>query len=147
MNKWVGAAGVCVNSDRQLLMVLQGKPEEEKRWSVPSGGKEKEETLECCCIREVYEETGYRCKIIKEIKGKTGAFGPVEYNVTYFEVEILDGQPTIHDPDGLIYEIAWKSSEQLKELKFSFPEDKEFLLQYIELKASASNGQFPQILL
>ncbi|MNI15412.1 hypothetical protein D3C73_687090 [compost metagenome] len=41
MNRWVGAAAICVNSDRQLLMVLQGKPEEEKRWSVPSGGKNK----------------------------------------------------------------------------------------------------------
>lgn len=132
MNKWVGAAGVCVNSDRQLLMVLQGKPEEEKRWSVPSGGKEQNETLEDCCIRELYEETGYRCKIIKKIKGKSGMFGPVEYYVTYFEVEILDGQRTIHDPDGLIYEIAWKTSEQLKALQLSFPEDKEFLLQYIE---------------
>lgn len=25
-NKWLGAAAICVNSDRQLLMVLQGKP-------------------------------------------------------------------------------------------------------------------------
>lgn len=56
IEKWIGATGICVNSDRQLLMVLQGKPEEEKRWSVPSGGKEKGETLEQCCIREVYEE-------------------------------------------------------------------------------------------
>ncbi|RED52946.1 NUDIX hydrolase [Cohnella lupini] len=132
MNKWVGAAGICVNSDYHLLMVLQGKPEEEKRWSVPSGGKEKDETLEECCIREVYEETGYRCKIIREIIGKSGAFGSVEYLVTYFEIEILSGQPTIHDPDGLIYEIAWKSPDQLKELIYSFPEDKEFLLLHIE---------------
>jgi aminoglycoside 6'-N-acetyltransferase len=58
---------------------------------------------------------------VKKIKSKSVAFGPVEYHVTYFEVEILDGQPTIHDPDGLIYEIAWKTPEQLKELQFSFP--------------------------
>ena len=31
-------------------MVLQGKEEEEKRWSVPSGGLEKGETLEECCF-------------------------------------------------------------------------------------------------
>lgn len=135
MNRWVGAAAICVNADRQLLMVLQGKPEEEKRWSVPSGGKEGDETLEDCCIREVYEETGYRCKINRKIKDKAGAFGPVEFHVTYFEVEILGGEPTIHDPDGLIYEIAWKTYEQLHDLHFSFPEDKEFLLQYIEQRA------------
>ena len=135
MNQWIGACGVCINSDKQLLMVLQGIPEEEKRWSVPSGGLEQGETLEECCIREVYEETGYLCKIIKKVKEKSGAYGPVEYLVTYYEVEIVGGQPTIHDPDGLIYEIAWKTPEQIKKLEFSFPEDKEFLLQYIEGRA------------
>ena len=34
MTHWVGATGVCINSDGQVLMVLQGKPEEEKYWSV-----------------------------------------------------------------------------------------------------------------
>lgn len=137
---WVGAAGICVNMDNQLLMVLQGKPEEDKRWSVPSGGKEQKETLEECCIREVYEETGYRCKVINKVKEKTGAFGHVDYHVTYFEVEILEGRPTIQDPDGLIYEIGWKNSEQLNELQFSFPEDKEFLLQYIDQKVNEIEG-------
>lgn len=135
MNKWVGAAALCVNSDRQILMVLQGKPDEEKRWSVPSGGKEQYETLEECCIREVHEETGYRCKIIKEIKSKAGAFGTVEYHVTYFEVEIKGGKPIIHDPDGLIYEVDWKTPEQLNDIDLTFPEDKEFMLQYIEHRA------------
>lgn len=137
MEKWVGAAGICVNSDRKLLVVLQGKPEEDKRWSVPSGGKEPEETLEECCTREVFEETGYRCKVLSKVKEKAGAFGHVDYYVTYFAIEILDGQPIIQDPDGLIYEIAWKTPDQLRELQFSFPEDKEFLLHYIEQKSSS----------
>ncbi|MDR6550185.1 NUDIX hydrolase [Paenibacillus qinlingensis] len=132
MNKWIGSAGVCVNSERQLLMVLQGKPEEEKRWSVPSGGVELDETLEECCIREVYEETGYRCQIIQEIKRKSGTWGPISFDVTYFEIVIVGGQPSIHDPDGLIHEIAWKTSAQLEELPFSFPEDKAFLLSFME---------------
>ncbi|MGG1658444.1 NUDIX hydrolase [Brevibacillus sp. NRS-1366] len=131
MNKWLGAAAICVNSDRQLLMVLQGKPEEEKRWSVPSGGKENEETLEDCCIREVFEETGYQCRVVNKIKNKKGVVGHLEYEVTYFVVEIIDGEPTIQDPDGLIYDVAWKSAEQIKDLNFSFPEDKDFILSYI----------------
>nr|QRZ16296.1 NUDIX hydrolase [Virgibacillus sp. AGTR] len=51
MKKWLGAAGVCVY-DRKVLMVLQGTPEEPKRWSVPSGGLEAGETFEECCVRE-----------------------------------------------------------------------------------------------
>ncbi|RBP07955.1 hypothetical protein DET59_101324 [Rossellomorea aquimaris] len=37
MNEWIGASALCMHEGR-LLMVLQGKEEEEKRWSVPSGG-------------------------------------------------------------------------------------------------------------
>lgn len=41
MEKWIGAAGICINSKGQILMVLQGKPDEKKLWAVPSGGLEK----------------------------------------------------------------------------------------------------------
>lgn len=37
MQKWFGSSGVCINENPELLMVLQGKPEEEKMWTVPSG--------------------------------------------------------------------------------------------------------------
>ncbi|MBB3112863.1 aminoglycoside 6'-N-acetyltransferase [Paenibacillus phyllosphaerae] len=136
MNEWIGAAGVCMNAEGQLLMILQGKPDEEKRWSVPSGGQEQGETLADCCIREVFEETGYRCKVIQELQGKAGAFGPIAYYVTYFEVEIVGGEPTLQDPDGLIHEIAWKTATQLEELPLAFPEDRAFLLRYIAQKES-----------
>jgi 8-oxo-dGTP diphosphatase len=132
LDKWVGAAGICINKNKQLLMVLQGRPEEEKRWSVPSGGQELEETLEDCCLREVFEETGYRSQVIRKIKEKTGSYGSMKYQVTYYELKILEGNPTVQDPDGLIYEVAWKTVDQIKELKLSFPEDKEFLLNYMK---------------
>jgi ADP-ribose pyrophosphatase YjhB (NUDIX family) len=134
MNQWVGAAGVCINSKGQVLMVLQGKPEEEKRWSVPSGGRENDESLENCYIREVLEETGHEINVVEKLTGKQGKHGSVEYVVTYFEVEIVDGTPKIQDPDGLIYDIAWKSIEQIKETKLSFPEDEIFLIELIKRK-------------
>jgi ADP-ribose pyrophosphatase YjhB (NUDIX family) len=42
---WEGASCICINEGK-LLMVLQGKPEEEKLWSYPSGGREAGESLE-----------------------------------------------------------------------------------------------------
>jgi len=134
MNQWVGAAGVCINGKGQVLMVLQGKPEEEKQWSVPSGGRENDESLENCCMREVFEETGYEINVVEKLTEKQGKHGSMEYVVTYFEVEITDGTPKIQDPDGLIYDIAWKSIEQINELKLSFPEDKVFLIHLINQK-------------
>jgi 8-oxo-dGTP pyrophosphatase MutT (NUDIX family) len=50
MPRWKGAAACCLNDQAQILMVLQGKPNEEKKWSVPSGGIEPGETPEECCV-------------------------------------------------------------------------------------------------
>lgn len=72
MKKWFGAAGICVNEEKQILMVKQGKPDEKKLWTVPSGGKEDDETYEACCIREINEETGYDAGVVKPLFIKEG---------------------------------------------------------------------------
>lgn len=119
--KWTGSAAVCINNGK-ILMVLQGKPEEEKRWSVPSGGKMANESYQECCKREVFEETGYVVEVKERVMVKDRV-------VHYFRVEIVGGEPTIQDPDQLIYEIAWKSVEDLIDLPFCFEEDRSFLIE------------------
>jgi ADP-ribose pyrophosphatase YjhB (NUDIX family) len=128
---WKGAAAVCVNELGQLLMVMQGKPDEQKLWSVPSGGKEEHESFEQCCLRELFEETGYKGKIIRKLFEKSGCSFGVAVNVHYFEVKITEGNPVIQDPDGLIHDIRWISPEELSELTLSFPEDREFLMNFL----------------
>lgn len=136
MQKWFGSSGVCINENGELLMVLQGKPEEKKMWSVPSGGKEHNETFEECCVREIEEETGYEAEIVEEIKVKTGSYEElnVSFEVHYFLVKNVGGKRNIQDPDNLIYDIAWKNVEELKTLELSFPEDRDFLIDYITKK-------------
>ncbi|MCA1038341.1 NUDIX hydrolase [Bacillus infantis] len=124
MKKWIGSAGVCIENGK-LLMVLQGTPDEEKRWSVPSGGQEQGERSEECCIREVLEETGYLAKIIRPLFVKETELS----EVSYFEIKIAGGSPVIQDPDGLIYDISWIGAEELERIPLSFPEDREFLLK------------------
>ncbi|MFC4408906.1 NUDIX hydrolase [Chungangia koreensis] len=133
MNIWRGAAGVCINERGELLMVLQGKPHEEKKWSVPAGGLEAGETIEECCVREISEETGYIAEVGEKlfVKSLPGIeFAHVE--VHYFFVKILGGEMKIQDPDELIHEIAWKSLDELQELDFAFPEDRDFLIELVE---------------
>ena len=127
MEKWYGSAGVCVNEKGQLLMVLQGKPEEKKLWTIPSGGKEDLETFEDCCVREIKEETGYQVEIVRKLKAKEGKTFGIDVVVQYFEVKIVGGTMEINDPDGLIHEVAWKSAKDLEDLDLSFPEDRSFL--------------------
>ncbi|TCW48287.1 ADP-ribose pyrophosphatase YjhB (NUDIX family) [Bacillus thuringiensis] len=136
MERWVGCAAVCVNERIEVLMVLQGQKGEEKRWSVPSGGLEKGETLEECCIREVWEETGYNVEVVNKIYEKEGITYGVPVYVHYYLVKKIGGSMKIQDPDELIHEIAWKGIDELKELTLSFPEDYEILNKYINKKAS-----------
>ena len=128
MKKWFGAAGICVKEQR-VLMVLQGKVEEPKLWSIPSGGLMKGETFEECCIREVREETGYDIKIIRPLFKKETEYVEVQY----FEFAIIGGSEEIKDPDNLIYDIAWKSIEEINKLDLSFPEDRNLLIHWLGL--------------
>ncbi|SEI99257.1 ADP-ribose pyrophosphatase YjhB, NUDIX family [Bhargavaea ginsengi] len=130
---WQGAAAICLDEEGRLLMVLQGTPEEEKKWAVPSGGKESGETFESCCLRELKEETGYVGAVVRPLFVK--ADGAVE--VQYFEVEVTGGCMEICDPDGLIHEIAWKAAAEIDGLALSFPEDLPFLLSLFEEAATS----------
>lgn len=129
MFKWKGAAGVCINENNQLLMVLQAAPDEDPKWTVPSGGLEDNETFEECCVREFEEETGLKVEVISKLRDKNGLneqYG-IQYELQYFQVKVVSGELTVQDPDELILEIAWKSIDELDQLEMSYPEDVEFL--------------------
>lgn len=111
-------------------MVRQGKEDEEKLWAVPAGGKETGETFEQCCIREVLEETGYEAEIVRQLFMKTGVISGVKVKVQYFEIKIIGGDLRIQDPEGLIYEIAWKKVSEMGKSDFGFKEDREFLMKF-----------------
>lgn len=133
MKKWYGSAAICVNEENKLLMVKQGTPDEPKRWSVPSGGKKAGETFETCCVREVKEETGYEIQIDQLMTVKKDTIPGYEVEVHYFKAKVIGGNRSIQDPDGLIYEIDWKASDEIKTLDLSYPEDKEWLLSILNV--------------
>ncbi len=105
MKRWIGVAAICINDNNEVLMVLQGKPEEEKLWSVPSGGLKNGEPLEECCIREVWEETGYRITVVEKVHEKIGITFHVPVQVHYYVVKIVGEERKIQDPDGLIHKV------------------------------------------
>ncbi|QWG46023.1 NUDIX domain-containing protein [Bacillus mycoides] len=115
MKRWIGTAAICMNEKNEFLVVLQGKVNEEKRWSVQSGGQEEGEELEGCCVREVWEETGI-------------TYG-VPVHVYYYMVKLIGGNMKIQDPDELIHEI-----DEVKKLSLSFPEGYDLLYKYTNKK-------------
>jgi ADP-ribose pyrophosphatase YjhB (NUDIX family) len=133
--KWKGASALCIHNKR-LLMVYQGKQDEEKRWSVPSGGLEPNETIQECCKREVWEETGYRVEVGRHIYTKRGAEDNISTEILYFETSVMGGEATIQDPDACIHDIEWVSIEELQNLPLSYPEDISILESYMKNRLS-----------
>lgn len=134
MDKWQGAAAICINEKNELLMVLQGKPEEEKTWTVPSGGIADGESFEQCCERETFEETGYTICTNGRLQTKKGRIGETDIHVVYFSCTVTGGRRQIQDPDHLIHEVRWVSKKELNDWTLSFPEDQPFLNQMLTKK-------------
>lgn len=133
MKKWYGSAGVCINEEGQVLMVLQGRPDEKKMWAIPSGGKENDVTFKECCVREIEEETGYLTEILEEIKIKRITYEKLAIvaEVHYFLVRVIGGERSIQDPDQLIYDVDWKGVAELNTMELTYPDDRDFLMSYI----------------
>ncbi|WP_404433536.1 NUDIX hydrolase [Sutcliffiella horikoshii] len=122
MKEWYGSATICFNENKEVLMV---KSNDSIGWSVPSGGIEKGETPEVCCIREVKEETGYDVRIIESLFVKETVKKGINVYSHYFKVEKIGESVGINDSDKTIIEAAWKSLSELKNLKHVYPEDLE----------------------
>ena len=59
------ASGVVIaNAEREVLLVREGKPGMEDLWHIPSGTVEDGENPQDTAVREAYEETGLRVRLI-----------------------------------------------------------------------------------
>lgn len=115
--------------------MIRGK--NDNLWSVPSGGQESDESLEECCVREVWEETGYNVEVMCHLTTKTGTWGDWNAEVHYFLVKLIDGSKQIQDPDGLIGDIDWKSCDEFEQLQLQYPEDYVLLTELFETRPAS----------
>ena len=127
---WVGAVAVVRDGKGRLLMVLQRRPGEEPRWSLPGGGREPGEDFAQCCRREVLEETGYDVEVGAElwVKRTRDANRPGWVEVHCFSAEIRGRRPHADDPDGLVLDVAWQAAADIARLPLCYPEDLPALL-------------------
>lgn len=128
MKEWFGSAAVCMNENNEVLMV---KSYHSDAWAIPSGGIEKGETPEECCVREVMEETGYRVAIVEKLFVKEVTITNIQVQTHYFKVRKLGESSGINDPDNIIETVAWKSLNDLETIEHAYPEDKELLIRSI----------------
>ncbi len=129
---WLGAAALCRDDLGRVLLVRQGTTV--KKWGLPGGGAGPGESLQTCCQREVWEETGYRVGVGRELGVKTASpCVPVPFELHIFEVSVTGGRGQPRDPDGLIDRVGWFTAAEVRELAFHFPEDRDLILWHAPL--------------
>lgn len=128
MKTWNGTSVIVINNNKLLIV----KSKSEQKWSIPTGGIEKEETSEEAAIREVFEETGYSITLLNHIKTLNKLVK--EYNVTvdYFLAEVRSGDMVINDPDDEIEEIKWITISEYDDIDWMYPEDEIFIKNYLK---------------
>ncbi|MFD1738696.1 NUDIX hydrolase [Bacillus salitolerans] len=127
MKEWCGSAAICINGN-EILMVRENGSD---KWAIPSGGMEKGETPEQCCLREMKEETGYDVRIVEKLFVKETVIKGIDVKTYYFIVEKNGESEGINDPDNTIVETRWLSAPELKNMPQAYPEDLERLLSLL----------------
>jgi len=110
-----GCRAVIKKDDLYLVVRL-------KQWDIttfPGGGLEPNETLEECCVREVLEETGIECKVLKRNITVTEYFLDSIWTNVYFTCEFIkDTGVTSYTQEeiDLGLEKSWKSLEDIMDI-------------------------------
>ena len=121
----VSAAGGVVirNEDGETLVAVIHRPKY-MDWSLPKGKLEKGESFEEAALREVHEETGFRCELLDELP-------PVSYLdrkarsklVRYWLMVPGDGSFEPHDE---VDELRWLTEAEASEL-LTYDHDRELV--------------------
>jgi 8-oxo-dGTP pyrophosphatase MutT (NUDIX family) len=118
------AGGVVYENGRVLLILMQNL-KGEKVWTFPKGHIENGETPQAAALREVEEETGYKCLIKGEIFKVHYNFvrngHKVEKDVQWYLMEKIS-QNEIAKDNVEIYDIKWVNFAEAKNLLI-YPSD------------------------
>jgi 8-oxo-dGTP pyrophosphatase MutT (NUDIX family) len=127
------AGGLVLRPDGKLLMIEVKNLLGEIVWTFPKGHLEKGETDAEAALREVLEETGWRCEIVA--RGRRKVFEKVSYgfmrgdrkvrkDVIWFLMKPA-GKKGKMDPEE-VRKVKWASPEEARE-KATYPSDQKLL--------------------
>ena len=117
----VRAAGGIVRRDGQVLLIHRPKYDD---WSFPKGKLDEGEDWEDAALREVEEETGFRCSLGQELASTcyTDSHGRPKV-VRYWLMRPESGE---FEPTDEVDEIAWLSPDEAVE-RLSYDRDRKLL--------------------
>ncbi|MBI4054953.1 MAG: NUDIX hydrolase [Elusimicrobia bacterium] len=132
------AGGIVLGSSGEILLIKVRNLKGERVWTFPKGHIEREETIREAASREVEEETGYRCQILKPLPTARYRFKRgtqlVQKQVKWFLMK-PGFKVTRHDAAEVL-ETRWLSLAKAENL-LRYPSD----LKLIEEVRSFSNSK------
>ncbi|MEW6128122.1 MAG: NUDIX hydrolase [Acidobacteriota bacterium] len=122
----VAAGGVIVNDEGGVLLVHRPGYND---WSFPKGKLDEGETIEAGALREVREETGLECELIRELSNTRYAYttrkGEIKPKVVhYFLMKVTGGE--LFTDGTETDEAKWCSLDEARK-KLSYDGDREKL--------------------
>jgi 8-oxo-dGTP diphosphatase len=107
--------------DGHVLLVHRPRYDD---WSLPKGKLDPGESFEEAALREVWEEAGLRCRLVRELS-------PVRYEVRkgpklvrYWLMEIVEEAPFA--PNDEVDDVTWVAPERAREL-LTYDHDRELV--------------------
>lgn len=99
-----------------------------KDWTLPKGKVDKGETLFAAAVREVAEETGFRCALGRPLGQVSYKVGGVPKTVDYFAARVVDGEFTANDE---VDKLRWLSVPEAAE-RLTYDHDRAVLAGFAE---------------
>jgi 8-oxo-dGTP diphosphatase len=121
MNR-VHAAGGVVLRDGRVAVVHRPRYDD---WSLPKGKLDPGESFEEAALREVEEETGLRCRLIRELPTVSYVVRGRLKEVRYWAMEVEDETPFV--PNEEVDELRWVEPQEALAL-LSYDRDREPVL-------------------
>ncbi len=129
------SAGGVVQDGAALLMVRVQNLEGKVVWTFPKGHIEKRESAQQAALREVEEETGYACEVMKPLERVQYYFQrdgqTTKKTVTWFLMKPLSKTGS-HDTEEIL-ETEWVSLAEARQ-RVTYKSDKKLLLKLAAAK-------------
>ncbi len=121
MNRVHAAGGVVL---RDGLVAVVHRPRYDD-WSLPKGKLDPDESFEEAALREVEEETGLRCRLIRELPTVRYDVRGRRKEVRYWAMEVEDETPFV--PNEEVDQVRWVEPQEALAL-LSYDRDREPVL-------------------
>jgi 8-oxo-dGTP pyrophosphatase MutT (NUDIX family) len=109
------AGGLVVDEQGLVLLIRARDLRDRPVWTLPKGALDPGETSADAALREVREETGYRCEVVRELEPITYWYQRdgrrVRKTVRWFLMRPLE---KVGDHDHEVDEVAWIDPEEAR---------------------------------